>query len=336
MNKSIFYILITLVSVSACKNISEEKCAPVPDTKGSVVTLKFESLGDSLPAITTKTELVDFLTRHPALRDGYFSRKSYPDDSVFINTLFRKFTHPAIDTLVMEKRRVFGDESSLKAEFTKAFSNIHYYFPSYRFPKIVTMVSGFQSGADMMVSDSLIVIGLDYFLGKGAKYRPNDMYEYMLRRYEPGFVVPSVLLIMGIDPSINRSNATDKTVLADMMSYGKAYFFAKHMIPCAPDSVLIGFTAKEMAGSREYESYIYKHLIEKEVLYSTSMQVKQHYLGERPNTNEIGKECPGRIAQWTGWQIVKQYAETHPELTLPELMKISSAEKIFHDAKYKP
>ncbi|NJN42061.1 MAG: hypothetical protein HC811_07420 [Flammeovirgaceae bacterium] len=56
-----------------------------------------------------------------------------------------------------------------------------YYYPDFKPPVIKTMLTGLET--DLYVSDSLIVIGLDYYLGKGAKYRPN-MYEYMLRRYE--------------------------------------------------------------------------------------------------------------------------------------------------------
>jgi hypothetical protein len=329
-------IVLTLAILAGCKNDNERACAFTPDTKGILVDLKVESLEDSLPRITSKKELVGFLTRHPVLRDNFFGRANYPGDSVFVNELYRRFSHPAIDTLVMETHRIFGDVAALREEFRQAFVNVKYYYPDFKIPKIQTMITGFLPGTDLLVSDTLIVVGLDYYLGKSAKYRPRDMYEYMLRRYEPNFVVPSVLLLYGIDPAFNKTKLSDKTVLADMITYGKAYYFAKHMLPCSQDSVFIGYTSEEIKGCEENESLIYARLIQNEVLYSTSHQIKQKYIEERPKTLEVGEKCPGRIATWIGWQIVNKYIERNPQTTLPELMKIPDAEKIFADSKYKP
>jgi hypothetical protein len=331
-----FFILLACLAVFGCKNESENKCVFVPDYEKTSVTPVVESLEDALPAITTKKQLVDFLTRHPVLRDGFFGRENYPGDSAFINSLFTRFTHPAIDTLLMETHRIFGDGSALRDEFKQAFSDIRYYYPGFRAPKIITMISGFQQGADLMVSDSLIVVGLDYYLGAGAKYRPNDMYAYMLRRYRPNFVVPSVLLLYGIDPKFNKTNLNDRTVLADMISYGKAFYFARHMLPCVPDSIFLGYSSEEIEGATANEAEVYARLIENEVLYSTSHQIKQRYIEERPRTLEIGERCPGRIGQWVGWQIIKKYAERHQGASLPDIMNIPDATKIFKDANYKP
>ncbi len=80
----------------------------------------------------------------------------------------------------METHKVFGNNAHLNEEFRQAFNNIKYYYPDFHPPKIQTIISGLETGCDMFVSDTLIVVGLDFFLGKGARYRPN-MYEYMLR-----------------------------------------------------------------------------------------------------------------------------------------------------------
>jgi hypothetical protein len=64
--------------------------------------------------------------------------------------------------------------------------------------------------------------------------------------------------------------------------------------------------------------------------------MKQRYLGERPFTIEVGEKCPGRIAQWVGWQIVMSYMNNHPDVTLPELMLMMDADKLFKESRYKP
>lgn len=322
-----------LLLLAGCNSNPEEKCEVIPDTKSIVLDLTYESLEDSLPAVTSKQQLVEFLSRHATIRDFVFNRNAYPNDSVFINELYARFSNPHIDTLLLETKRVYGDGSYLKEEFKNAFTTLKYYYPDFQVPKIQTIVTGMES--DLYVSDSLIVVGLDYYLGTGARYRPN-MYEYMLRRYQKDFIVPSVMLLYGIDGRYNTTDLSDRTVLADMITYGKAYYFAKHMMPCVPDSIFIGYTAKEIAGARVNQDLIWKRLVEDEVFFATSAQAKQRYIAERPKTYEVGDQAPGRIGTWVGWQIVRKFAAKKSDLSLPEVMSLRDAKLIFNESGYRP
>lgn len=331
MNFKIFVAIAILgVVLSSCGEEKEE-CAFIPSTS-QPIDLEFESLSDSLVDIS-KPVLVKFLDRHRVLRDQFFRRDLYPSDSAFLNELHRRFNDPNIDTLLMEVKRVFGNENSLKLEFTEALENLTYYYPNARIPKIETVISGLEN--DMVVSDTLIIIGLDYFLGRGAKYRP-AMYEYLLRQYNRENIVPSCMMLFGIDEKFNKTNPEDKTVLADMIAYGKSFYFAKQMVPCTPDSVFIWYTEKEMNGARKNQDLIWARFVEDKLLYATAHKLKQKYLGDRPKTVEVGPECPGRIAQWVGWEIVKSYMKSHSETTLPQMMEMENADKIFKESKYKP
>jgi hypothetical protein len=332
MSRIIAVVLGLSMGLSSC-SIEKEKCAFVPETTNIKIDLQVDPLQDRFINVGSKDELVQLLTRYPVIRDEIFRRAEYPSDSVFIDELFARMTNPYLDTLLSETQRVFGDLTGLKNEFEDAFTNLKYYYPDFSPPKIQTIVSGLDT--DMFVSDSLIVVSLDFYLGAGAKYRPK-VYEYLLRKYDPSDIVPSSLLIYGISDQYNKTELKDKTVLADMIGYGKAFYFAKHMLPCVPDSVFIWYTPQEIRGSRQNEDLIWKRFIESQVLYSTSHKVKQDYLGERPITVQVGEKCPGRIGQWIGWQIVNEYAEAHPEMSLPRLMEAGNAQKLFKESTYKP
>lgn len=302
------------------------------DSDEKKVTIQFKSLEDSLPAIQTKQQLVGFLTRHPQLRDNFFQREAYPDDSTFINQLFERFTHPAVDTLLMETHRVFGDGSELKQQFETAFQNIKKYYPDFKPPVVQTVISGLET--DVMVTDSLVIVGLDYFLGQTARYKPN-MYEYMQKRYHKDFVVPSVLLLYGISDKYSKTNLEDKTTLADMIAYGKAYTFTKLMLPNIADSTIIGYTQREIDGALYNESKIWKRMIGDQILFGTSHMIKQKYISERPKTVEISAQCPGRIGMWVGWRICNQYMSEGGK-SLTELMQETDAQKILKLSKYRP
>ena len=334
MKLNLALVLTTiLLAFTGCGDRAADECVAVPDTDGITIDLQFFQLEEEVANIDSKDDLVLFFTDHPVMRDFLFNRREYPDDSVFINSIHQRVSHPSFDTLLQETRRIFGDLSQLRSQFLEAFTNIKYYYPDFIPPRVETVISGIES--DLVVSDTLIIVSLDYYLGKEGAYRPR-LYEYLLDRYEPEDIVPSCMLIFGIGNTFNKTSLEDRTVLADMVAYGKSFYFAKHMLPCVPDSTLIWYSEKEIAGARQNEDLIWARLIEDQVLYSTSNMINQKYLGERPKTLEVGAECPGRIAQWVGWQIVNRYMNAHPDVTLPQLMAMPDPKSLFTASRYKP
>ena len=330
MRKLAFIVIVFLLWKCGKK---EEQCVFAPDVSIADVDLQFEHYEDTIASIRTKKEVLGFLTRQPVFRDEMLRRAEYPNDSVFLNEMYKRFTNPGIDTLLRETQRVFGDGATLEEEFRKAFAHIQYYYPDFVPPKIKTVITGLDT--DLYVTDSLIIVSLDFFLGPDATYRPKT-YDYLMRRYDPHDIVPSCMLIYGISPRFNHTDLKDRTVLADMVAYGKSFYFAKHMLPCTPDSVLIWYTPEEIGGANQNENLIWARFIQDKVLFSTNVIDKKNYLGDRPVTTQVGEKCPGRIGQWVGWQIVKEYMDTHPEKSLPELMQMADAQTLFRESNYKP
>src|SRR5262245_262592 len=112
--KHVFQFLvlaIALVLFSCSKEVSE--CVEAP-LEAEQVQMSVEQLHNALPSINSKTDLVQFLSAYPVIRDKVLHREEYPDDSTFINALYNRFTNPHIDSLLMETNRVFGDMTSLK------------------------------------------------------------------------------------------------------------------------------------------------------------------------------------------------------------------------------
>jgi len=332
MRRILFAALCSL-ALWSCSEKETEECVVAPDTRGKEVSVTIEQFQDSLINVKSKEQLIGILTRQPLIRDYVFRRTEYPDDSVFINELYARFTNPHLDTLGSEVKRVFGDLAELRSEFQQAFTNLKSYYPDFYPPRIQTIVSGLDT--DMLVTDSLIIVSLDFYLGRGAKYRPK-MYEYLLRKYDPDDIVPAALLIYGISERFNKTDLRDKTVLADMFAYGKSFYFAKHMMPCVPDSVFIWYTPEEISGARKHQDLIWARFIESQVLFATGQMVKKDYLGERPITVQVGEKCPGRIGQWVGWEMVKSYMKSHPDVSLPELMQLDNAQTFFKESHYNP
>ena len=280
-----------------------------------------------------------FLNRNPALSQLYFNANEAGNDTALIRELTNRVNNPALNSFNQQIQNEFGELTELSDQLTKAFANIKKDFPDFREPKVVTVVTGFL-GPDLVVTDSLIVIGLDYFAGPKAKFRPQgpEYPQYILRRYQKEYIAPAI--IFAISDKYNATNRTDQTMLADMVYYGKGYVFTKSMLqdsdgePVA-DSLVIGYTDKQLTETFNAQDIVWGHFVDNQLLYQTSPAIKQRYLNERPFTAEIGKDCPGAIGRWLGWRIVGRYHDEKANVSIADLMRNADARQIFEQSGYK-
>jgi gliding motility-associated lipoprotein GldB len=323
-------ILICFFFFSGCRKKSQ--CIPSPDISTIKIDFKLERLDLELMKASSPAELHSILASHEVFSELFLYKTDYPDDSTFTRKIYGLLKDPHIDTLHQEVKRVFGDAREISNEFEEGFRRIKYYYPEYKVPKIETVISGLSK--DMWVSDSLIIIGLDFYLGNGAKYRPLDIPEYLLNRYQKHNLVPNTFLF--ISGQFSRTDRKDNTLLADMIFYGKAFQFAKQMLPCVPDSVFLGYSPREMKDIFASQEIIWANFIENNALYTTDQLMIDRFISERPKTFEIGENCPGRIGRWIGWEIVKDFIVKNPDVSFPGLMKISNAQDLFTKSRFKP
>ncbi|MCX6213560.1 gliding motility protein [Spirosoma sp.] len=279
------------------------------------------------------------LNRNPAVAQLYFNANGAGNDTALVRELTNRVTNPALNELNRQIQAEFGDMADLKSQLADAFTNIKKDFPDFKSPKVVTVVTGFL-GPDLVVTDSLIVIGLDYFAGPKAKYHPpaQEFPQYILRRYQKQYIVPAI--VFAISDKYNAANRADQTMLADMVYYGKGYVFTKTMLPNIngepiADSLIIGYTDKQLTQTFNAQDIVWAHFIDNQLLYQTSPAIKQRYLNERPFTAEIGQACPGAIGRWLGWRIVGRYHDEHSSVGISELMRNADARQIFEQSGYK-
>ncbi len=313
----------------------KDNSCDIPEEVASIpVQVEIERLEEPFFRAENSGQVGQFLDKNPLFADIYLQRSEYPSDSVLIKSLLPLTTNASLDTLVQEAVAKFGDMQPEKEQLETAFKFIKHYYPDYNVPQVKTFVTGLGTlGNDLFVSDTLLVFGLDYFIGKEATYRP-QAYEYILKRYEREKMVPAAMLLLS--NRFNKTNITDRSLLSEMISMGKAYYFVKEVMPCTPDSLIIGYSGQQLADVHRNEGRIWAHFIEKSLLYEKNPFQIQKYIGERPSTPEIDKNAPGRIGTWLGLQIVRTYMERNPNVTLQQLMADTDYRKIFAESKYKP
>lgn len=296
------------------------------------VSLVVERLENRLVNLDHVDQVLQLFAAHRVMADFFLDANQYPNDTILAKRLLRLMQQPSIDTLVWETQAYFDDFDENINELTSAYQFIRYHYPQAKEPKFQTIITGFYN--DMYISDSLIVLGLDYFAGENGRYYPNDIPRYIVKRYMKESLAPIVLSFVSND--FNVPDQSHGTLLADMVNLGKSYFFVEQALPCKADSLIIGYTSEEINAVQKNQEVIWANIIENEMLYETSHFLKNKFIGERPNVAEISENCPGRVGAWIGWQIVRKYMDNHPEVSFTDLMAETDAHKIFQQSGYKP
>ncbi|MCE7042941.1 gliding motility protein [Dyadobacter sp. CY312] len=324
-NLALFSSLITFVI--SCKTDNRE----VVDTSSVQMDIAVENLDQELFKSKSVQDVQNFLNKHSYLKSLYFT-DSQTDTTQLPAQLYNMSQNPGFQEFRAQIDTIIGDRNSnIINPLKEAFKRIKVYYPDFKAPKIQFMVSGF-TGSDLYVSDSLVIIGLDFFGGPKSLYRPN-VYDYQLRKYEKGYIVPSIVFFLS--NKYNYLDAADATLLSDMIGYGKGYEFVKQVMPDTPDSLILGYSEDNLIRTYNSQLDLWSFFITNKLLYEKNELKKQKYIGERPFTVEIGNKVPGGIAKWLGWRIVSRYMEENPKITLQDLMKNGNSGQILQESGYK-
>jgi hypothetical protein len=336
LQKYILYIVFCwAILLSACN--SEQENQTYPDVSTLEVKVDIQRIDRELLICKDKNELLNYFKKNERFIIKYF--QTTPEDfEKLADNLLPIITNQAFKDFYQQSQepKFFGS-NQLENDFKEAFQHLKYYYPDFKEPKICTIFTGFYgqntlSNPELIVSDSLIIIGLDYFMGKQGKFLP-DIYDYQLRKASPAAIVPQVVLLLSA--KYNATKPSEKSLLADMVWYGKSYVFGHTMMPSKADSLFIGYSDAQLTDSYTFQKDIWAHFIDHKLLYATEEPIKAKYVGERPSTPEISASCPGSIGRWLGWRIVGKYFDENEKLTIQELMKQNDAQKIFEQSKYK-
>ncbi|MEO0527337.1 MAG: gliding motility lipoprotein GldB [Bacteroidota bacterium] len=241
------------------------------------------------------------------------------------------------DTLQIEIRRevdkVFADFEKETADLELLFKHVKYYFPIYKLPSIVTLTNDVDYNNRVFLSDTLLLIGLDNYLGHQHKFYAG-LQNYIASGLDKQFLVSDVA---GVFAKRMVPRPKDRTFLSKLIYYGKELYIKDKLMPFMTDAQKIGYSPSQLTWAQANEGQIWRYFIERELLYSTDNKLDLRFLDLAPFSKfqlELDNESPGRIGRYMGWQIVRAFMENN-ELDIKQLLSIS-AEDIFKKSNYKP
>jgi gliding motility-associated lipoprotein GldB len=233
-----------------------------------------------------------------------------------------------------ETQKVFPDLKNEEAEITLFYKHLKYNYPSTKIPRVITATSSVDYRNKVIVTDTIALISLDTYLGE-KHFFYDGLQNYIKANMNREQMV------------VDLSNAyaeklifqpKRKTLLDEMIYYGKQLYFNDVMIPFKSDSQKIGYTEAQYDWAKVNEENVWKYFVERELLYSTDAKLPNQFINPAPFSKfyleEVDADSPGKIGRFIGWQIVKAYMET-TEASLKELLE-TDAETIFNASRYKP
>lgn len=308
-----------------CRQTTIEGAAPL--------ALPITRLEQSLGNLQDTAAAAAFLAQHPGLTSSYFMAGPAASRQAVLALLTVQAKDPYMDTLRRDVQRLVPSVKEIETDLGQMLGRVKAAYPAFVAPtRAYTMASGFN--VDLMLVDSLLLIGLENFLPEGAHYEPPQTPHYIRARMRPETVVPGVARLISQDYNV-VTPAGQTAMVDEMVRWGKTLYFTAQTMPCLPDSTLYGYPAATLAEIEKAQTLIYAHFVDNNLFFSTDQLLANKYCGERPSIPEIGPRCPGRIGQWMGYQIVSRYAQ-EKKLSLPQLMAEPDARKIFDQARWHP
>jgi len=243
--------------------------------------------------------------------------------------------NPRTQDFHRESAKKFTDLRSIEKELTEAFRHFIYYYPGMKIPSFYTYISGGDYEHPVQLTDTVVIIALDTYLGKDFKpYFSDGVPQYRADRMTPEHIVPDVMKTMAT--TMYPGNPDAMTLLDQMVDAGKIQYWLDAMLPDCPVNLKFDYTRAQVDWVTKNESHVWAAMIENKMLYSTDGKYIRMFLADGPNTGEFGNESPSRMGEWIGWQIVKSYMESHSEITLKDLFSEKDGQKILTLSGYKP
>lgn len=228
----------------------------------------------------------------------------------------------------------FADFKDTESDINNLFKHLKYYTPEFQPPRVITITNDVDYRNPIIVTDSIVLIALDNYLGSDHKF-----YANIPKFLRVNFEKSRIALDLAEAYAENEIFQTHrKTFLDEMVYYGKRLYFKQRHLPFKTEASCIGYTPQQLDWVVSNEAYIWRYFVENELLFSSDSKLLSRFINEAPFSKFylefIDSKSPGRIGQYIGWQIVRAYMKNN-QVSLKEML-IKNTDDIFNNSKFKP
>ncbi len=249
--------------------------------------------------------------------------------------LYKYVTDTQLIAISNSVSEMYTQLDELELQLSSAFSRYHYFFPNKQIPRVYSYVSNLFFEEPIIFDDSVLIIALDVYLGEGfSAYRSLGIPNYKIRCMTDNNIAIDVMKAIYIKELALRNK--QKTLVDRMIAAGKLLYYLDAMLPDVADSLKICYTSEQIDWIENNKSNVWAFLVENKMFYSADYKTQTKLMQDGPFTTGFSNNSPSRIGIWLGWQIVRKYMDTNPDITLENLIQNTDAQAIFNQSGYKP
>lgn len=340
--KSPFILIVCyLLSIGffSCNDSDKSKQVDVSNIQVKLNSIRFDKELYACDTNNIEVFVNQLGNKYPDFASVYFNELtgfSKNDNQAFFHESVRHFLtykdyRALFDTVFFK----YPNVKNIDAELETLFKHIKYYYPEKKLGDVYYFISGLNMWSAVTI-DTAIGIGLDMHLGKTYPfYAAVQIPDYQIARCEKEYIPVNVARAIYEDtftPKLEGKNLLDMIIMK-----GKEQVFLEHVLPNAKDELLMGYTPEQLAWCQENEGMIWSYFAKQKLLYSTQWQEILRYVNDGPTSTGMPAESPGNIGTFIGWQLVRKYLQSHPNVKWTALMKDQKeSQQFLQESGYKP
>lgn len=330
-NKYLFLFLLFAITFFACESSYREKFE-IDTTKLKTQKIEIKAYGKALFDADTAKLKAELMRLQPEFPQFLLADLN---DSENIKQIYDFVSDTFLIGLNHQARKLFPDLNNLEKKLLPVMQHFEHFYPAISPPPIYTYISGVQYEMPIIAGQDAIAIGIDNYLGSETKaYTQLAIPKYLRYGMKPDFMARD--LAAAIYEAYLPPQPDAATILDELVMAGKKLLFIEAMIPDISDEILLSYTAEQLKWATDHEGEIWAFLVGDQLLYSNSYELFKKLFADGPFTQAFSDEAPARLGEFIGLQLVRSYADNHPNFCIRKLIDEHDAQNILMEARYKP
>ena len=327
--RNILIIILSLLVLSACRDDRQEDFFL---SEGRVKIHRYDRLQFEASALNSFTSLQKMNMNFPhatkLLIEDVLALGSVDDEKIN-DRLCAYYSDTSLVNLMLDVEDKYKDLGSFEKELTKGFLYLKKRIPSFTIPLVYSQISALNQS--VVVSDSLIGISLDKYMGEDYPMYKRYYYNYQRASMNPERIVPDCLsfYLLSLYPFPWERN--HRTLFDLMMYRGKIAWITEKALGSEDlGTKVLGYNDTQLEWCRKNKKQFIEWVNKANHLESTDPMVIRAYLQPMPN-RILKEDVPPMIGIWLGMQYIDEYMKKNPGVTFEELLNNTDYEGMLMD-----
>lgn len=313
-------VCVTVLVLTSCNNKGEE--------------VKFHRL-EQLLFTTPTAQLPEVMKAH---QEEYNTEliSFYPDEPEFVQMTQEFVSDPVTRDIFRITDSLYHDISDVERQLGRALTRAYELCPEMpHVERFYTMVTGdFNYDFRVYSNCSDLCIALDnYAMEAMEKYQYFGMPHYIVRTTTREHIVPDCMYVLGglqCETDDNELSLLDYAIIE-----GKKLYFIEQTMPGIADTILLRYTADQLAWMKDNVAQVWGWLIKNKLLYTTDISQFNNIIDDAPHTNAFGQNSAPRTTAYIGLQIVSRYMKKSGS-TMQQLFENTDSRAILTTSGWRP